>query len=191
MPRTVAPVVPAGSMSSVRQPTLTVDDDLVLRPFRFDDLDEVLAAFEDPAIVKWHSRRLDSRLEAREWIGYHHQLWLRETCATFAIAGPDDRVVGRVALYTDFQAGTGEIAYWVLPDHRGNGVAARAGRVLTRWGHDHLGLVRICLEHAVDNHASCAVAEALGYALEGTARGLHALADGRHDVHVHAHLDGD
>lgn len=191
MPRTVAPVVAPGTMSSVIQPTIIVDDELTLRPFRFTDIDQVIEAFDDPDIQHWHSRRLDSPLEARESIGHGHILWLREKCANFAVVDGADRLVGRVGLYTDLEAGSGEISYWVLPDSRRRSVAVRAARAVTEWGHHELGLRRILLEHAVDNLASCSVAQSLDYALEATARAFHVLDDGVHDVHLHAHIIGD
>jgi len=188
MPRAVEPAVAPGTMASQRQPTIVVDDELTLRPFAFADAERVIEAFDDPAIRHWHARRIDSPLEAREWIGNCHRLWLLEQCADFAVVDAADRLLGRAGVYTEFQGGTGEIAYWVLPDARGRGIASRAAGAVTRWAHDTLGLHRILLEHAVDNVASCAVARLLGYELEGTARALHLLADGRHDVHLHAHL---
>ena len=105
MPRTVAPAVAPGTMSSVHQPTIVIDDELTLRPFRFTDVDRVIEAFDDPDIRHWHTRRFDSPLEARESIGYGHILWLREQCANFAVVDATDQLVGRVALYTDLQAG--------------------------------------------------------------------------------------
>ena len=191
MPRTVEPAIAPGTMSSVPQPTLVVDDELTLRPFRFSDVDRVIKAFNDPAIRHWHTRRLDSVIEAREWIGYCHLLWLQEKGPNFAIVDAADQLLGRVVLYTDLEAGTAEIGYWVLPDARGHRVATRAARAVTRWGHDELGVRRILLEHAVRNTASCGVAQSLGYALEGTARSLYVLDDGIHDVHLHAHVIGD
>jgi RimJ/RimL family protein N-acetyltransferase len=178
-------------MSSVPQPTITVDDELTLRPFRFTDVDHVIEAFSDPDIRHWHTRRIDSIIEAREWIGSTHQRWLQEQGPNFAIVDANDRLLGRVALYTETEGGTAEIAYWVLPDARGHGIAVRAARAVTRWGHDELGVRRILLEHAVDNAASCGVARSLGYALEGTARALYLLDDGIYDVHLHAHVAGD
>jgi ribosomal-protein-alanine N-acetyltransferase len=191
MPRTVDPAIAPGTMSSVPQPTITVDDELTLRPFRFTDVDRVIEAFSDPDIRHWHARRIDSIIEAREWIGSTHQRWLQEQGPNFAIVNANDRLLGRVALYTEPEGGTAEIGYWVLPDARGHGVAARAVRAVTQWGHDELGVRRILLEHAVDNAASCGVARSIGYALEGTARALYVLDDGIHDVHLHAHVAGD
>lgn len=188
MPRTVEPAIAAGTMASVRQPTLVIDDELIARPFHFGDIDRVIEAFADPDIRHWHAHRIETVMQAREWIGYAHVMWLRERSATFAIADLDDRVLGRVALHTDLPAGTAEIAYWVLPECRQRRIAVRAGTAVTQWGHDVLGLSRVLLEHAVQNTASCAVADALDYELEATSRSVHLLDDGRHDVHVHAHV---
>ena len=191
MPRTVPPAVAPGAMSSIPQPTIVVDDELTMRPFRFGDIDRVIEAFADPDIRHWHARRVDSVREARKWIGTTHLRWLQEQGPNFAIVDTADRLVGRVVLYTELEGGTGEIGYWVLPDARGGGVASRAARAVTRWGHEEVGLRRILLEHAVGNLASCAVAQSIGYTLEGTARSLYIHADGTHDVHLHAHVAGD
>ncbi len=191
MPRTVDPVIAPATMSSVPQPTIAIDDELTLRPFRFSDVERVIEAFDDPDIRHWHARRIDSVIEAREWIGTCHQRWLQEQGPNFAIVDADDRLLGRVVLYTEPEGGTAEIGYWVLPDARRRGVAHRAAQAVTEWGYRELGVRRILLEHAVDNAASCAVARSLGYALEGTARSLYVLDDGEHDVHIHARLATD
>lgn len=188
MPRSVAPAIAPGTMSGVAQPSIAVDDTLRLRPFRYRDVDRVIEAYTDPDIRQWHARSVESVLDARRLIGSGHARWLREESAEFAIVGPDDRLIGRVALHTSLPGGTAEIAYWVLPDARHRGIATLAGRAATEWGHEWLGLSRILLEHAVANTASCAVARSLDYELEGTSRSVQLLDDGRHDVHVHAHL---
>ncbi len=50
---------------------------------------------------------------------------------------------------------------------------------------------RVQLAHAVDNVASCRVAEKAGFRLEGTLRGSNRLASGFADEHVHARVAGD
>ncbi len=104
------------------------------------------------------------------------------------IVGPDDRLTGRVAMYTDLARGTGEVAYWVLPHARRRRVASRSLAAVTEWAHGWLGLGRILLQHSVDNAASCAVATRLGYELEGVARAADLHTDGWHDMHQHRHL---
>jgi ribosomal-protein-alanine N-acetyltransferase len=61
-------------------------------------------------------------------------------------------------------------------------------RRLLGWCFDR-GLQRIALQHSTQNHPSCRVAEKAGYALEGTLRSVWQLADGRHDVHLHARIN--
>ena len=102
-----------------------------------------------------------------------------------------DAVLGRCALHVDLERGVGEIAYWVLPAARGQAVATRAARRVTDWGHHELGVHRIVLLHSTQNAPSCAVANRLGYLVEGTARGEGLHADGWHDMHQHAHLATD
>ncbi len=57
---------------------VVVAGELTLRPFQFRDVDRMIEAFADPDIRHWHARRRDSIIEAREWVGYCHRLWLLE-----------------------------------------------------------------------------------------------------------------
>jgi len=66
--------------------------------------------------------------------------------------------------------GLGEVAYWVLPEARGRGVAPRALRAMSTWLFVHVGLHRIELAHSTRNTGSCRVAIKAGYVLEGTKR---------------------
>lgn len=191
MPYLLDPVISAGAMSQSAQPTIVVDAELRLRPFTVADAPAVGAAFDDPDIQRWHVFRADSIGEAETWIENATKLWDDDKSAVWAIVDDADTVLGRCALHVDARSGNAEIAYWVLPEARGRGVAARSVTAATRWGHEALGVHRILLQHSVENLASCAVARRVGYLVEGTARlqGLH--LDGRHDMHQHAHLSGD
>jgi [ribosomal protein S5]-alanine N-acetyltransferase len=186
MPSLIAPVVPAGSLRETPQPVLPAGD-LVLRPWADADADALLAAYADPEIQRWHARTIDSRAEAADNIARYHRAWRAETSAQWAVAGPE--VLGRVGFRViDLAEGTAEIAYWVMPAARGRGVAARAAGALTAWALGGLGLHRIDLQHAVENLASCRVAERAGYAYEGTRRSSVLHADGWHDMHLHARI---
>ncbi len=191
MPLTVDSVIAAGAMSSIAQPTLDVDDKLSLRPFEHRDVETVERAFSDPAIVQWHGFSLESPQQALEWIDRNHEQWRSEKCAVWAAVDDTDTVLGRCALHVDFRGGTGEIAYWVLPEARCRAVASRAAARVTRWGHDDLGVHRILLQHSVRNEPSGGVAQRIGYRFEGTARGAALHTDGWHDMHQYSHLAHD
>jgi len=62
------------------------------------------------------------------------------------------------------------LGYWVRTSQKGNGVAVRAVRLVSRFGFEQVGLTRIEIVTALDNRASRRVAEKSGAALEGIAR---------------------
>jgi RimJ/RimL family protein N-acetyltransferase len=64
---------------------------------------------------------------------------------------------------------------------------------VTRWGFETRGLMRVQLEHSVHNLASCRVAEAAGFALEGLTRSAYAVpgTEERHNAHIHGRLPTD
>lgn len=64
MGKLIAPVVAAGTMSSVGQPEIQVDDELTLRAWRAEDAPVVVEAFSDPDIQHWHFRRFQTEAEA-------------------------------------------------------------------------------------------------------------------------------
>jgi RimJ/RimL family protein N-acetyltransferase len=76
------------------------------------------------------------------------------------------RLVGALALMLD-GPGSAELAYWVRPEERGRGVAARSVRALTAWAHEHAGRTRVWLEIEPGNEPSLGVARRAGYRFEG------------------------
>jgi RimJ/RimL family protein N-acetyltransferase len=188
MPDLSSPVVPAGGLCGHVQPCLTVDE-LVLRPWQSTDALGVVAAYSDPAIQKWHVRSMTAD-EALGWVRSWSGRWAAETGASWAIV-ENDTLLGRTGFNAlDLTAGMAEAAYWVLPAARGRDVAPRALRAATAWMFAVVGLHRIELLHSTDNEASCRVAHKAGYQLEGTKREHWLLADGWHDVHLHARVRG-
>lgn len=190
MPRLVDPVVQPGTMASMDQPELPVDDDLVLRPWEEADIPVVVSAYADPDIRTWAIRSVDE-LEAPDWIESWAGMWAAETDASWAVASRSDRsaVLGRVALRRiSLASGTGEVTYWTLPNARRQGVASLATVGLSRWAFQALGLHRLELLHSICNEASCRVANSAGFQLEGTLREFLLHADGWHDMHLHSQL---
>lgn len=189
MPLLVSPVLAPGVLARRPQPDIDAGD-LRLRPWQPDDRPAVLAGYADPAIRRWHCRSMTDG-EARDWIDSWPHRWRQETGAGWAVTDPSG-VVGQISLrHLDLAEGVAEVSYWVLPVARGRGVAPRALAAMTAWSLAELGLHRVWLRHSTRNPASCRVAERAGFAAEGTNRGAAWHADGWHDMHVHARVDGD
>ncbi|BCJ26389.1 GNAT family N-acetyltransferase [Actinocatenispora sera] len=198
MPSLIEPVVPPGRMSGIPQPVLTEPPGgsstargaLLLRPWRDADAPALARAYQDPAIRRWHARSMNED-EARDWIRQRAERWSAEAGADWAVSS-DGTLAGRIGLRTvDLTEGLAEVAYWTLPAARGHGLAGRALGRLTRWCTDELQLHRLELLHAIENTASCRVAEKSGYRYEGTLRQSVPHADGFHDMHLHARLATD
>jgi ribosomal-protein-alanine N-acetyltransferase len=189
MPDQSRVAVQAGRLGGRPQPTLSVRE-LVLRPWRAEDAAAVVQAYRDPAIQHWHVRSM-TEPEALAWIESWAAQWTGETAVSWAVV-EGEAVLGRMGFNgVDLMAGRAEAAYWLLPEARGRGVAARALRAATAWMFAEVGMHRIELLHACRNEPSCRVAIAARYSLEGTKREHWLLDDGWHDVHLHARLRDD
>lgn len=180
-------------MATTTQPSWTIDHQLDVRPWEAHDAPVLIAAFADPAIAQWHFQCIDTTDEAVEWIERTHQLWSEESSANWAVVdGETGLIRGRVALTSvHLGFGVGEIAYWVLPEARGRGVAHRAATAVAGWAFDTLGLHRLDIEHSVGNPTSCRVARKAGFAPEGVRRNALLHVDGWHDMHLHARIASD
>jgi RimJ/RimL family protein N-acetyltransferase len=192
VPALVGPALPAGTLRGLPQPRLTVDGELVLRPWQPRDVAAVREAFAVPDIRHWHMRRIDDDDEALRWISDWRTRWDDERDAGWAVTRADDRVVGQVSLRAVMLfAAQAQLSSWVLPAARGTAVAARATRCVVRWAFDVLGLHRLFVVHSTGNPASCRIAVTAGFRLEGTLRDYMLHADGWHDVHMHGRLRTD
>jgi RimJ/RimL family protein N-acetyltransferase len=70
---------------------------------------------------------------------------------------PDDGLPGRRSA---------ELAYWVRPERRRQGLALRGVTALTAWAHDAARCARLWLEIRPDNAASLRLADRAGYRFE-------------------------
>ncbi len=144
----------------------------------------------DQAIQRWSSVGVVTDVDSA-------LAWVRgratDNHVEWAIRVPDGHLAGRVSLHRlDFSEGTAEIGYGLFHAFRGRGLARRVVTAVTTYGFEGLQLRRIELEHAVDNLASCGVATACGFALEGTRRQvLDDRRGGWDDAHLHARLRTD
>ncbi|MEU6625037.1 GNAT family N-acetyltransferase [Streptomyces litmocidini] len=188
----VPAVVPAGRMAGMEQPVLGLPGGLELRPWQLSDADVLVTAGRDPAIHRWNRLPEETPEGARRRIERMHERWRAERSAIWAVARPGREAMGLIGWGDiDLAGGSAEIVYWLLPAARGGGVAVEGTKRLGEWALNDLGLHRLRLCHSVANPASCRVADKAGYSFEGTMRSALLHADGWHDQHLHALVQGD
>lgn len=167
---------------------------LLLRLPREDDAAEAFDMLQDPEVRRWNPAGSVADLDAaREWCRRGGD-WSNGTHATWhAVDRDSGRFAANVSMFAfDAEHGTAKIGYRVAPRARGRGVAREAVAAVTGWAFAEREVVRVQLEHAVANVASCRVALAAGFRLEGTLRSAFRDPDGaRHDEHVHGRLASD
>ena len=170
--------------------------DLVLRPPVEEDAAAAYVLLNDPDVKLWNPARECPDLETAAAWCRDGAAWPDDgSWAVFHAVDPDTAtMVGNVTLFAvDADDGVGKIGYRVLPAARGRGVARQMVDAVTRWAFESRGLMRVQLEHSTHNAASCRVAEAAGFVLEGTARSAYAVpgTDDRQDCHIHGRLPSD
>lgn len=168
--------------------------DLVIRPPLPEDAAEAFELMTDPDVRRWNPTRAAPDLAAAEQWCRDGSDWTDGSHATWHAVDPaTGRMVGNVSLFAiDRDDASAKIGYRVLPSARGRGVARQMVDAVARWAFTERDLARIQLEHAVPNIASCRVAVAAGFVLEGTTRSAYAVPDGtREDAHIHGRLATD
>lgn len=167
---------------------------LHLRLARADDAPAILELMRDKAVDQWNPAEsvIDAQTAAAwcegmaDWSSGDHTSWI--------VADIDaDTALGVVSIHNiDRVHLDAEIGYRIHPRARGRGVATEAVIAATAWAFENLQLVRIEIVHAVENVASCVVAERAGFPFEGVTRQSFVYGDGvRHDEHLHARLATD
>jgi [ribosomal protein S5]-alanine N-acetyltransferase len=141
------------------------DGDVTVRSWRASDLDELVAAVNDPEIGRWMPAipHPYSRGDGRSYLA---RACTRE--GAFAVVDAHSgRLLGGITVNAQ-NWGRAEIGYWVRADARDRGVASRALLLVAGWG---LGRYRRMQVHAdVENVASQRVAEKAGFTREGVLR---------------------
>ncbi|MEO9322847.1 GNAT family N-acetyltransferase [Nocardioides sp. C4-1] len=157
---------------------------VVLRRFRRADVPAVRALFAEPDVVQWNPG--PPVLDAAAWVADSNAGTGDALFRTWAVAdAADDRFLGTVSVF-GIRGGEAEVGYRVLAAETGRGVATAAVRAAVRRAADEIGVRAVRLQHAVDNPASCTVADRAGFTLVGTLPGTEPYGDGRlHDEHLH------
>jgi RimJ/RimL family protein N-acetyltransferase len=156
--------------------------EVLLRPFRVEDAQGVVAACTDPAILRFTFMKEGlTRDEAVEWIERSNARWADGHPRFASVDAVDDRLLGQVGAAVDARLGSAEAYYWVAPDDRGRGVAVTALTLLGDWLFAN-GVERLYLLVHPDNDASNRVAHRCGFTREGVLRAYEPFKGGRPDL---------
>lgn len=161
-------------------PIRVVGDQVVLREFTRDDVDDVLAIIGDDAVTTWLSFDSRDRAQAVAMIEGTIERARQEPRAEFYLGvtkRDDDSLIGfaRIGL-SGVQAG--KLGYAIAAKEWGRGYATDAARALVTYAFKELGLHRITAAIGPDNVASIAVVQQLGFMREGVLRD-HVFANGQ------------
>jgi ribosomal-protein-alanine N-acetyltransferase len=167
--------------------------EIVLRPWRLEDVARVTEICQDPEIVRWTLVPSPYEEEhARNWIEQTLRDWDDRAHATFAITHERGEVVGAIGLRLQRNyALNGSIGYWVAREARGRGVATAALRLLAQWAFEEARLPRLELVTDPDNIASQRVAERAGFRREGVLRSYIERRGERQDCVIFSLLPGE
>ena len=167
-------------------------DRLLLRPPAATDADDALALLRDPEVVYWHPAPAVLDHESAVAWCRRGAAWSDDHVTLHGVDPATGRLILNLSLALDADHSVAKVGYRVVPWQRGHGYAREGLLAVTEWAFSELGLRRIQLEHSVTNIASCRVALAAGYRMEGTLRSAFRTPDDvRHDDHVHGRISLD
>lgn len=174
------------------QPTLYTNR-LVLRPFSLADAPAVqrLAGDWQVAATTLSIPHPYAEEVAVEWIRSQPARYGAGREVIFAIALPDNRLIGSIGLGIVQEFQLAELGYWVGVPYWGKGYCTEAAKALIDFGFQVLGLNRIQSTHFSQNPASGRVMQKLGMQQEGY-RPQHTLRWGKfQDIVLYGILSQD
>ncbi|MFD4788198.1 GNAT family N-acetyltransferase [Streptomyces sp. NPDC058459] len=145
---------------------------LLLRTVRPDDTEAVFTAAQDPAVQRWISSFPSPYLRehAETFVGSTApEGWADDSMYTFGAFLPAGELTGMLSL-TMRGPGHGELGYWAAREHRGRGYVTEAASAVARWAFTARSVDRLEWRAEVGNRPSRAVAERLGFTVEGVLR---------------------
>lgn len=182
------------TLDRVVEPTEIVAGRYQLRPPSPRDVPDMMAMSRDADIALWNPLASGVDEEAARAWAERYADWDGGRSPLFGVYGAvEGRLLGLVSLHKiDLKLSAGELGYRVAPWARGQGVGTVALRTVADWAFGFLELTRLQLIHAVENVASCRVADKCGFRHEGTTRSSYLYGDDKlHDEHIHGRLIGD
>ena len=147
-------------------PTLETEN-LILRPFKDDDVDDYFGVLDSPEVRRWlHIPESLDRSDAWQQMAWFVGQWeLRGTGHWALEEKKSGQFVGRAGLHRpERHDWPGVELGWILHnDYWGRGYATEAGAVAVRYGFEDLQVDKLFSCILPENHRSQAVAKRLGF----------------------------
>ena len=155
------------------EPVVLRTDRLELHAPTASDVDAIEAACQDPEIPRWTTVPSPySREHAEGFVDLVAQWWADDSQAIWGIYS-DDVLVGVVGLHhitPSIDGAHAELGYWMVAEHRGQGMLVEACRAVVDWAFAERGFARINWQAVAGNIPSARTARALGFRYEGLQR---------------------
>ena len=151
-------------------------DGIAIRSYRNEDADALLAAVQESTAtvgrwLSWCNRRY-GKADSAAWIAYCLDSWRGTNAFEFAIVDAEnDGYLGGIGInQRNLDHNFANLGYWIRESRQGQDITLRAARLAAQFAFDVVGVTRLEIVAAVDNHPSRRVAEKLGAEFEGLAR---------------------
>ncbi|MEY9965732.1 RimJ/RimL family protein N-acetyltransferase [Streptacidiphilus sp. MAP12-16] len=157
------------------EPVILETPRLILRPFAAEDAPRVYRECQDEEIQRWIPVPVPYTAEdARIFVGEVCPVgWREGTMLNFGSFTRDGgALVSSMGVHLGVARpeGVAEIGFWTAREHRGRGYTAEAASTVCRWAFLALEVQRMEWLAIVGNAGSRAVAEKVGFTVEGTLR---------------------
>jgi ribosomal-protein-serine acetyltransferase len=172
-----------------------LDDDIVLRAWREDDIEIALNAVlrnRDHLQPFMHWMTADYSIDSSRKFLIDANANRREKKNLGLGIFRGDELIGSIGFVEfDWISRKTEIGYWIDKAEEGKGVISRACRRLITYAFEDLGMNRIEIRCSAENMRSAAVPERLGFTKEGVLRQAEFRNGKLHDFNIYALLAED
>lgn len=168
-------------------PVFLDGDEVTLRPCESDDMEFLQRGMNDPRV--WRPALDIDPMNAEQGAEFFETV-ISDADGVHCLICVDGEPVGHVSL-TGSEYGPGEtarsraaeLAYWVLPDHQGQGYGSDAAARMVQYAFEDRNLRRVHACVGAFNEGSAALLESLGFQREGTLREAAWYRGEYHDMH--------
>ncbi|HSG42040.1 MAG TPA: GNAT family protein [Anaerolineales bacterium] len=173
------------------------DENVVLRPFQFEDLVSLYQAARESLddLKPWMSWAHDgySKEEAESFIKITRARWEDKSLYAFAIVDANNGdILGGCSLSNKHPVYYYcNVGYWVRTSRQGSSIAGRAAKLAARYGFEHAGIIRAEIVMALDNVKSRRVAEKINAHYEGILLNRMVVGKAIYDAHMYSLLPSD